>query len=373
MKRMNKKIKVLIVTEPINRVGGIEKYCRDLTVAFGANIGAKNVKLISAPFPQLTFLRKITMLFSVFYNSLRFYPNYIVCGHIYLSSYVTLISRWLHIPYIICTHGIEVWRDLPLSQEQHLKNAVKVITISGFTRDKLVEKGISADKIFLIHPYIDTERFNSAMGTGRVRMLYDLENKKVVLIVARMSSSERYKGHEELIRAMPEIIREIPEAVLLIVGGGDDAERLQDLGESLGLKDRVIFTGKVNDDELPFYYNACDVFAMPSRVIRKDDGRWGGEGFGIVFLEASACGKPVIGASSGGIPDAVAEGETGLLVDPEDKDALKKAIIKLLIDKTLAEQLGNNGRQWAMKYDIKLLTAKTRKLLEDLEEERCAA
>lgn len=365
---MRNQLRILVLSEAINRVGGVEKYILDLVASLGNQLGHENVLLVSVSSFQNVFLRRICTLIALFYYSLRFSPNYIFCGYIYLSFYVVIISKFFRIPYIMCTYGIEVWRDLPVWQIQALKDAIRIITISRYTKQKLIEKGIDDKRIFLIHPRVDINRFNNIYNTKRIRLAYNIEGKKILMTVGRMVSNERYKGHDELISVMPDIIKKISNVVFLIIGGGDDVERLQGLCKSLRLEDHVIFAGKVRDDELPFYYNACDVFVMPSRVILKDDGRWGGEGFGIVFLEASACGKPVIGANSGGTLDAVVDQETGILVDPTNKKSLIEAIIKLLSNLEYADRLGKNGRVWVKKFDIKQLPLLVRELFEDLGE-----
>ncbi|MFB3134014.1 MAG: glycosyltransferase family 4 protein, partial [Rhodothermales bacterium] len=164
-----------------------------------------------------------------------------------------------------------------------------------------------------------------------------LNHQKVVLTISRLVPR---KGIDTVLRALPQVAHQIPDVRYLIGGSGPDRDRLEALSRELHLSDRVQFLGNIPKEDLLRYYNACDVFVMPSREDRPHV-----EGFGIAFLEANACGKPVIGAWSGGIPDAVRDGETGLLVEPDDEADLAAAMLRLLRDAPLAARLGRNGRQ----------------------------
>jgi len=148
------------------------------------------------------------------------------------------------------------------------------------------------------------------------------------------------KGHDVVLKSLPKVLKEVPNTVYLIVGDGEQKQNLKELVDELGLGEQVIFTGRVPEKELPQYYNACDVFIMPSREIGSDI-----EGFGIVFLEAGACSKPVIGGRSGGIIDAVEDGVSGILVDPTNVDEISQTLITLLTDDELARRLGRQGRK----------------------------
>jgi glycosyltransferase involved in cell wall biosynthesis len=138
--------------------------------------------------------------------------------------------------------------------------------------------------------------------------------------VARLASGDRYKGYDQIIRALPEIRRHIPNIHYLLVGKGDDIDRLESIIDEQNVRDCVTLAGFVPDNELTDHYNLCDVFAMPSK----------GEGFGIVYLEALACGKPTIGGNQDGAIDALCHGELGVLVNPDKIDEIDQAIIKIL-------------------------------------------
>jgi phosphatidylinositol alpha-1,6-mannosyltransferase len=148
------------------------------------------------------------------------------------------------------------------------------------------------------------------------------------------------KGHDTVIRAMPEVLNRVPDAAYVIVGGGPESERLVRLAEDTGVARHVHLLGRLPRGEMVGLLSRCDVLVMPSRQVGTSV-----EGFGIVFLEAGALGKPVVGGRSGGIPDAIEEGVTGLLVDPEDTVALAEAITSILADPDLAGRMGEAGRE----------------------------
>jgi phosphatidylinositol alpha-1,6-mannosyltransferase len=163
----------------------------------------------------------------------------------------------------------------------------------------------------------------------------------VVLCVGRLV--ER-KGQDVLIRSLPQVAAAVPEVLCVLAGSGADRSRLEELARDLGVADRVCFLGFVPETELPGCYAAADVFAMPSRYLPSAGDV---EGFGIVFLEANAAGVPVVGGRSGGVEEAVRDGYTGLLVDPEDPAAVAGALTRLLQDEGLRRQLGAQGRERA--------------------------
>jgi len=168
-----------------------------------------------------------------------------------------------------------------------------------------------------------------------------LNGARLILTVGRLV--ER-KGHDVVIRALPGIRRAVGPVRYLIAGAGPEEARLRTLAREVGCADDVVFAGHVDDRDLPLFYAACDVFVMPSRALEQRDGI---EGFGIVFLEAGACGKPVVGGRSGGIADAVLDGITGVLVDPRSVDEVTGALTRLLQDRGEAARMGGEGRRRA--------------------------
>lgn len=186
-------------------------------------------------------------------------------------------------------------------------------------------------------PGVDTDRFRPGAGGARVRERLGLGERPVVVCVSRMVPR---KGQDTLIRAWPRVLADVPDAVLLLVGDGPYASRLRSVAAGL---DSVRFTGPVRAEDLPAHYDAGDVFAMPCRTRRAG---LDVEGLGMVYLEASATGLPVVAGASGGAPDAVLEGETGHVVDGSLPGPAARAIIRLLKDRDRAALMGARGREW---------------------------
>lgn len=243
------------------------------------------------------------------------------------------------IPYFVFAHGLDVYSSLKDDKVKKLmgvvfRNASTVIVISHFTKN-LIEKAVKNVEIKILHPVIDLERFSLIPAEHKSA----LEGKKVILTVARLVES---KNHQAVIRALPKVIERFPDLVYYVVGQGPTEKKLRSLADDLGLKDKVVFTGNVDQKQLSVYYNSCDIFILTSIEI-PDSGEV--EGFGIVFLEAGVYAKAVIGGRSGGIPDSVLDQETGLLVSPLDIEDISNVIIRLLSDDTLRKKLGDNARK----------------------------
>lgn len=217
-----------------------------------------------------------------------------------------------------------------------LRRADGFFPVSHYTGQLLRERGVPPERITVIHNGADPASFHP-VDAQDLRDELGLDHQKVVLTISRLVPR---KGIDTVLRALPQVARQTPDVRYLIGGSGPDRDRLEALTHELHLDDRVRFLGAIPPDELSRYYNACDVFVMPSREDRPYV-----EGFGIAFLEANACGKPVVGARAGGIPDAVRDGETGLLVEPDDETDLASALVRLLHDAPLAARLGRNGQQ----------------------------
>ncbi|KGA18059.1 hypothetical protein GM50_9915 [freshwater metagenome] len=249
---------------------------------------------------------------------------------------------------IALTHGHEVWwaRIFPFNLAmRRIGNSVDHLTYLGeFTRQaisrSLSQKSI--DSMVKIAPGIDTSHFSPQADAIHRRTELGLEGKKITVSVGRLVHR---KGQDKLIEAFPTIVREIPNAHLLIVGEGPYRTHLEKLVERLSLKENVTFVGRIFYNDLPSYLSASDVFVMPSRS------RFFGlevEGLGIVYLEASACAIPVVAGISGGAPDAVQEGITGLCVDGTNAAQIAEAVIHICSDSKRAAKMGLAGRNWVI-------------------------
>ncbi|MER7581058.1 glycosyltransferase family 4 protein [Kitasatospora sp. NPDC097691] len=244
------------------------------------------------------------------------------------------------------THGHEAaWAQLPVSRQllRRIGAGTDVLTYLGeYTRSRIAAAvgPQAAARMVQLPPGVDETTFHPGSGGAEVRRRLGLADRPVVVCVSRLVPR---KGQDTLIEAMPQILADVPDAVLLIVGGGPYRADLEKLADAKGVRDSVRFTGSVPWEELPAHYGAGDVFAMPCRTRR---GGLDVEGLGIVYLEASATGLPVVAGDSGGAPDAVLEGETGYVVPGGSAAASAERIVRLLRDEELRRRMGEAGRRW---------------------------
>lgn len=240
------------------------------------------------------------------------------------------------------THGHEVgWATLPGARRllRRIGSGVDVVTYLGeYTKVRLYRALRGLTSLERLAPGVDVDAYRPDVDGSDVRARYDVGDRPVIVCVSRLVPR---KGQDTLIAALPAIRRRVPDAALLLVGGGPYRPTLARLAREAGVADHVRFTGSVSWPDLPAHYRAGEVFAMPCRT------RGAGldlEGLGIVYLEASAAGLPVVAGDSGGAPDAVREGETGYVVS--NRAALVERITALLTDRSLARRLGSAGRRW---------------------------
>jgi phosphatidylinositol alpha-1,6-mannosyltransferase len=246
---------------------------------------------------------------------------------------------------IALTHGHEVWwaKVFPFSLAmRRIGSTVDALTYLGEFTQSAISQALpakAAQRMVKIAPGIDVDHF-SPQDSSQLRRELNLEKKKVIVSVGRLVHR---KGQDHLIQSMPEILKQVPDAHLLMVGKGPYLEHLAKLVAVNKLENHVSFIGRIQYAELPKFICAGDVFAMPSRS------RLAGlevEGLGIVYLEASACGLPVVAGSSGGAPDAVVDGVTGIVVDGTNNHEISQALITLLKDPGRSKEMGEAGRQW---------------------------
>ncbi|MEY3400052.1 MAG: hypothetical protein RLZZ486_520 [Actinomycetota bacterium] len=258
-------------------------------------------------------------------------------------------ARWLRkagaTRIVALTHGHEVWwsKIWPFSWAiSEIGKQVDYLTYLGsFTKSALSPHIKDASKLIRVAPGIDTDHF-SPCDSMSLRQRHGLGSRPTIVSVGRLVHR---KGQDRLIEALPKVLESIPDAALVLVGEGPHRKHLDGLVNKYDLSGNVFFIGRINFAELPNYIGMGDVFAMPSRS------RLFGlevEGLGIVYLEASSCGLPVIGGSSGGAPDAVLDGETGYVVDGNDLTAISTQIVRLLSDAKLRKEMGERGRKWAI-------------------------
>jgi phosphatidylinositol alpha-1,6-mannosyltransferase len=248
---------------------------------------------------------------------------------------------------IASTHGHEVgWSMLPLARSalRRIGTDTDVVTyISRYTRGRFASAFGADAALEHLPPGVDTDRFApDEVARAELRSRYRLGTRPVVVCVSRLVPR---KGQDMLIRAMPAIRQRVPGAALVIVGGGPYRSSLRRLAHSFGVAEHVVFTEGVPGEELPAHHALADVFAMPCRT------RGAGldvEGLGIVYLEASATGVPVVAGRSGGAPETVRDGETGVVVDGWDVGAIAASVSDLLADPERAARMGQAGRRWVV-------------------------
>ena len=282
--------------------------------------------------------------------------KFLYCGNVKPAGYP---ARWvyerLRVPYGLILYGGDLLSEQHKIRQSRFKRrtarvifggAAVLVAISNWTRDLtlsvLGELGLDAhsQRLRVVNMGTDPTQFRPGVETAALRKRADLPDggTRWLVTVARL---EQIKGIDTVIQALPAILEREPDVGYVIAGRGPDRERLEKLAHKLGVADRVRFLGLVGDQDLPAVYNLGSVYLGMSRRV----GRMDVEGFGISLVEASACGLPVVAGNSGGIPDAVRDGETGILVPPEDPAALADAVCRVLGDRGLATHLGQNGRR----------------------------
>ncbi len=272
---------------------------------------------------------KANFIKSYLRQSATYNPDLIIIGHIALSP-LSLLAGTLNrrAKSWVIAYGIEAWRELSKIEKRALQKAERVLAISEYTRSELCRRNsLAANKVELfpcsLDPYWTADDLPQSNPSG----------PPMLLTVSRLNKSDSYKGVDSVIESLAAVVAAVGAIDYRIVGGGDDAERLGALARRLGVSQYVTFTGELTDDQLRELYKSCSLFVMPSEA----------EGFGIVFLEAMAYGKPVIGGAHAGTPSVVKHGETGLLVERTDINGIAQAIIRILNDEDLRLRLGRAG------------------------------
>lgn len=302
--------------------------------AFDAASNVRVQRLAGARAGRLAFLLQLTAV--TILRGLWSRPDLVVCGHVLTSTAGLLASRLLGVPCVVFAYAYEIRRKKSrYFAELLLRQPRLVLAISRFTKEAVLAHGVSPARVRILYPGTDPEGFAPEGKPGGLPG----SRPKTLLSVSRLN--DLYKGHDTVIRALPLIKAKHPDLRYLIVGNGRLRDYFHRLARSVGVERDVVFLGEVPDEDLPGLYRACDVLLQLSREARSGGGA---EGFGIVCLEAAACGKPVVAGRSGGLPDAVSDGITGILVDPNDIGAVAEAILALLQDPALAQRMGQEGR-----------------------------
>lgn len=335
---------LLITLEYPPQVGGVANYYYQLV----NNLSKINVEVITNENKQLIGSWPVFPWLKSFFTIKNYLKknsiDYIFVGQILpLGTVAWLIKKIYKKPYVVFTHAMDVTFPQKYKRKKYLLKIIlaaadKVITVSKFTKYELCKliKEVSQNKIEIISPAPNIVE-NDFLNLDIVDLKNKYHDKKIILSVGRII--ER-KGYDRVIQSLPSIISTIPNILYIIVGEGIYQNTLQKLVDQLKLSDYVMFAGKLTNIQVAQYYKLCDCFIMTSRELENHDV----EGFGLVYLEANSFGKPVIAGKSGGIEDAVIDGKSGYLVDPNDVAMIKNAIIKVLTNQEITMKMGQFGK-----------------------------
>jgi phosphatidylinositol alpha-1,6-mannosyltransferase len=317
-----------LVTDAFGGHGGIAQYNQDLICALALSSRVGDILIVprhgaysgeDLPPRVCQVLPRSNRIFyaaHVFAHALQRSFDVVFCGHLYMSPLAALISDLLNKPLWLQIHGIEAWKRPGRLLRAAAERAALVTAVSRYTRHRFLEwANVSPERVRVL-PNTYKPQFTHGPKLDRLAERHDLRGRRIILTVSRLAASERYKGHDRVITALPALLERIPDVAYLIVGDGDDRARLEQLAQSMYVMHAIRFAENVPRHELPDYFRLADVFVMPSI----------GEGFGIAFLEAAASGLPVIAGNRDGSVDALAEGAIGTLIEPNNVSQLVRAI-----------------------------------------------
>lgn len=245
-------------------------------------------------------------------------PDFIFATHPHFMKALAPLTR-LGIPCLTAAHGIETWGLMAGSFGAALRQATGILPVSAFTHDVIHrEAHVPMSRMCVVPDTFREENFAPGPKSSALLQRYGLKpDQPVILTIGRLSASERYKGQDQVLLAMPSLVRELPDLHYIIGGRGDDEPRLRQLCAELGLEKQVTFTGFIPEAELADHYRLADLYVMPST----------GEGFGIVYLESLACGRPCLVGNADASPEAIDHGRLGFIVPPRDPAQIANAML----------------------------------------------
>jgi glycosyltransferase involved in cell wall biosynthesis len=327
---------VMLLTDGFGSLGGISKFNKDFMQALAASPVSERVyalpRLIPDPIDEpipasIIYDRRAADGKFAFTRRVAWHiwrgskPDIVICGHMNLLPAAWLLARFRGARLALIIHGIEAWARRSRLFALMLRSVDSFIAVSHYSADRFVAwSKVSRDEFFILPNCIDLNLFAPEPRSLSLAQRYGIQDNKIILTVGRLASQERYKGFDEVIESMSALLIRFPTLKYMIVGDGDDRDRLERKARSLGLSRQVIFTGRIPEHEKVSHYGLADVYVMPSY----------GEGFGIVFLEALACGVPAIGSKVDGSREALLDGQLGRLVDPKAPKELIEAVTDAL-------------------------------------------
>ncbi|MEK7608637.1 MAG: glycosyltransferase [Patescibacteria group bacterium] len=328
-------MRIVFLASGIRPPGGIQKFSTGFVRAL-QDLGHE-VFVISRD----AHVSKLSFVAASLFAILRRRPDFVLCGHVAVAP-LARIALLLNIPFVVCVYGIEAWSGLRSIEKSALRKALTVIAISDFTKEKVsLYSDIPAKSFFMLPPFVDGAEFYIRKPSEGFMKRSGLLGKKVIFTLARLSAKEQYKGYDFVLEVLPRLVREIPNLVYVLAGEGSDIPRIRELARNLNVAGHLVMPGFILAEDILDYYGACDVFVMPST----------GEGFGIVFLEAIASGKPAIGGNIDASKEALRGGELGKLINPHDSEALFTAIRDdFRAEGTAQKERGELLRRKALEY-----------------------
>jgi glycosyltransferase involved in cell wall biosynthesis len=389
-------MKVLILATDVFSRGGIARYTSTLASSLASLLGPRNVDVLcffdwgySGELPsefrvlgmvsgrgRAGVLSRLNFLCKAAGAGTRRY-DLVIANHVALAPVAAMMKLAFRTPYWVSCHSVEVWWGTSRLRHAALKNADLILPVSRYTAD-VVQKldGIQSSRLKVVYNAIPNSFVtqlqsgkplkNSLSSEARVELAFRpastfafhpepalaggsscvRKSGPLLLSVCSMVRGNEFKGIDTVIRALPKILKALPDLRYAVVGDGEIRPRLETLAAEAGVAQNVTFLGEVSDAELAELYRRCDLFVLPSRG-QERQGVVGGEGFGRVYVEAALAGKPVVGSLSGGASEAVLHGKTGLLVNPDSTDDVANAVLTILQDPQLAARMGSAGRGWA--------------------------
>jgi len=326
-----------LITDGYGSLGGISRFNRDLIEAICDYKATQSLTVfpriikeeIKEALPhKLTYHTtgtqgKIDFIVNIIKNI--FIDNkydLVICGHINLLPMAWIASKITKAPLALIIHGIDAWHPTQSSITNRLiKKVDKLICVSELTINRFCEwSSFPKEKTFILPNCVELSDFTPGNKSEMLLEKYNLHNKKILLTLGRLDSFERKKGFDEVLEILPSLLKTIPNLVYLIAGDGPDRKRLEEKSAMLDIKDQVIFTGFIDENQKAALYRLADAFVMPSQ----------GEGFGIVLLEAMASGIPVMASKLDGSSEALRQGKLGILVNPNNLEDVKNGITETL-------------------------------------------
>ena len=351
--------RILVLSPWARGVGGIERVTRSLTEALSDSHGEDHVGVLSLragdePIrgrmlregtsregPRVGLADKSAFVVDALLTSYRWRRSLtVVATHPHLAPVARACKVISRAPYVVWCHGEESWAYPGFAAARALRDADAVFAPSVFTARRIEHVAGLVSGSVLVFPHA----VPASLAADGPLLEPHADARPSVLTVGRLTRECRYKGIDMLISAWPRVLA-TADADLVVVGEGPDRQRLESIVRRLGVTNRVRFAGRLSDHDLASAYASASVFAMPARFRLEPMPE--GEGFGLVYVEAGARGIPVVAGTGGGVPDAVHDGVSGLLVDPDDAQAVADGIIRILDDPGLAAKLGDGGRELA--------------------------